>query len=178
MAVASMLAPASRGADTGSSARSLAGTSLLLDESPPPPPPSSTQQSPPQPGIDPLPHITEVTFSILPWGMEDSLGGRDICCLFGTLGTLVCSIEVKDFVRSPLQIAFAIAVASILAIKWERYLAPIRWRWVQHNMAPELPISTSRPAQSRLNRWLRQIMMVLLLSVTSTRFFGSYCTPS
>jgi hypothetical protein len=80
-------------------------------------------------------------------------------------------IEVKDFVRSPLQTAIAIADASILAIKWERYLAPIRRRWVQRNMAPELPISTSRPAQSRLNWWLRQIMMVLLLSVTSTGFF-------
>jgi hypothetical protein len=39
MAVASMSAPACRDADASSSARSLAGTSLLLDESPPPPPP-------------------------------------------------------------------------------------------------------------------------------------------
>jgi hypothetical protein len=38
-------------------------------------------------------------------------------------------------------------------------------------MAPELPISTSRSAQSRLNWWLRQFMMVLLLSVTSTGDF-------
>jgi hypothetical protein len=47
-AVASISAPASRGADAGSNVRSLAGTSLLLDESPPPPPPlpPSTQQSP------------------------------------------------------------------------------------------------------------------------------------
>jgi hypothetical protein len=65
MAVASMLGPASRGADAGSSARSLAGTSLLLDESPPSPLPPSTHQSPPQSGIDPLPRITEVTFGIL-----------------------------------------------------------------------------------------------------------------
>jgi hypothetical protein len=37
-------------------------------------------------------------------------------------------------------------------------------------MAPLLPISTSRLAQSLLNRWLRQFMMVLLLSVTSIGF--------
>jgi hypothetical protein len=71
MAVASMSAPASRGADSGSSERSLAGTSLPLDESPPsppPPPPPSTQQSPLQLGIDLLPCITKVTFGILSGG--------------------------------------------------------------------------------------------------------------
>jgi hypothetical protein len=65
VAVTSMSAPASRGADVGSNVRSLAGSLLLLDESPPPPPPPSTQQSPQQPEIDPLPRITEVTFGIL-----------------------------------------------------------------------------------------------------------------
>jgi hypothetical protein len=37
-------------------------------------------------------------------------------------------------------------------------------------MDPLLPISTSQPAQSLLNRWLRQVLMVLLLSGTLTGF--------
>jgi hypothetical protein len=170
MVVASMSTSASRGADVVSSVRSLAGTSLLLDESPPPPPPPLTQHSLPQPGIDPLPRITEVTFGILFGGWSTTQAIEISAPFLGPWVTLGRSIEVKGFVRSPLQTTFAIAVASILVIKWERYLAPIRRRWVRRNMAPELPISTSRPAKSRLNRWLRQIMMVLLLSVTSTGF--------
>jgi hypothetical protein len=90
----------------------------------------------------------------------------DIRSLSGTLDYAGPTIEVQDFVRSPLQTAFSIALASILLIKWERNLAPIRRRRVQRNMAPLLPISTSRMAQSLLNRWLRQFMMVLLLNGT------------
>jgi hypothetical protein len=68
MAVASMSALASRGADASSSARSLAGTPLLLDESPPPPLPPSTQQSSPQPEIDPLPHTSQRSLSVFSLG--------------------------------------------------------------------------------------------------------------
>jgi hypothetical protein len=127
MVVASMSPPASRGADDGSSARSLTGTSLLLDESPPPPPPPSplsTQQSPPQPGIDPLPRITEITFGILYGGWSTAQAVEISAPFLGPWVTLGRNIEVKDFVRSPLQTAFAIAVASILVIKWESIWRP------------------------------------------------------
>jgi hypothetical protein len=44
-------------------------------------------------------------------------------------------------------------------------------------MHPLLPISTSQPAQSLLNRWLRQFLMVLLLSGTLTSFLDLVVLP-
>jgi hypothetical protein len=127
MAVTSMSPPpACKGVDASASARRFAWTLLLLDQSPPPPP--STQQSPPPlPEVSPTPHHRgHFRYSL--WGMEHNSGVKIFAPFLGHWVTLGHTIEVHNFVRSPLQTAFAIALASILAIKWERHLALIRRR--------------------------------------------------
>jgi hypothetical protein len=60
--------------------------------------------------------------------MEQSSTVKIFAPFLGHWVTLGRTIEVHNFVKSPLQTAFAIALASILAIKWERHLALIRRR--------------------------------------------------